>query len=136
MPTTRTPSSSVQRSRWFMPLFSVALGLVMLAAYWAGGAASEGAGALAVMVAAGLVFAVGGRRSETLRGLAGPGRDERWERIDIHANAVTGMVLIAVVLVAWLWEIAHGRDGGPYGQLAAIAGVTYVAAVGVMRWRS
>jgi hypothetical protein len=136
MPTTSSRSRSIQRSRWFMPAFSIALGLVMLSAFWAGGSPGEGAGALAVMVLAALVFAIGARRSETISGLGGPGRDERWERIDLSANALTGMVLITVVLGAWLWEVASGRDGEPYTQLAALAGVTYVVAVVVLRRRS
>jgi hypothetical protein len=69
-------------------------------------------------------------------GLAGPGRDERWERIDVYATTLTGTVLIAVILGAWLWEIAHGRDGEPYGRLAALAGVVYIASVALLRWRS
>ena len=44
--------------------------------------------------------------SETLAGLAGPGRDERWERIDIHATALTGGLLILVIIGAWLVEVA------------------------------
>jgi hypothetical protein len=119
-----------------MPVFSIGVGLLMLAAFWIGDSLTAGLGALGVMTAAGLLFAVGGRRSETLSGLAGPGRDERWERIDVYATALTGSVLIAVILGAWLWEIAHGRDGEPYGQLAALAGVVYIASVALLRWRS
>jgi hypothetical protein len=60
------------------------LGLLMLAAFWIGGSLVDGLVALGIMAALGAVFLFG-RRSETLQGLGGPGRDERWERIDIHA---------------------------------------------------
>jgi hypothetical protein len=88
---------------------------------------------LGLMTALGAVFLFGGR-SETLSGLGGPGRDERWEAIDLRATAGTGLVLICVVIGAWLSEI--GRDGSPYGQLGAIAGITYVLAVAIFRCRS
>ena len=123
------------RSRWWMPAFSLFLGLLMLGAFWIGGNPGEGATALGVMAAVSALFLLGGR-SETLRGLGGPGRDERWAMIDVHATALTGLVLIVAVLGAWLYEVAQGRDGSPYGQLAAVAGVAYLIAVAVLRMRS
>ena len=48
-----------------------------------------------------------------LRGLGGPGRDERWAMIDLSATAFAGHVLIAVVLVLWLVDVARGNDGMP-----------------------
>ena len=107
----------VFRSRWWMPAFSVSLGVATL------------------MTALGAVFLFGGR-SETISGLGGPGRDERWESIDMRATAATGLLLITVVIGAWLWEIAQGHDGSPYSQLGAVAGIGYILAVAVLRRRS
>jgi hypothetical protein len=45
------------------------------------------------------------------------------------------MVLIAVVLGAFVVEIARGRDGQPYAALGAVAGVAYLAALVVLRFR-
>ena len=56
--------------------------------------------------------------------------------IDLRATAFTGLVLIAVVLGGFFIEIAQGRDGSPFGELAAIAGITYLAAALFVRWRS
>jgi hypothetical protein len=123
------------RSRWWMPLFSLALGAAIFAAFAIGGDAGQGALSFAVMAAVAALFYFGGR-SETLRGLGGPGRDERWAAIDLRASAVAGFVLITVVLGAWLWEVANGDDGNPYVQLAAVAGVAYTAAVAFLRLRS
>jgi hypothetical protein len=123
-------------SRWFMPLFSLALGAVMFAAFAIGGSPGEGAGAFAVMAAMAALFGFGARRSETLAGLGGPGRDERWAMIDLRATAASGLVLILVVIGAWLYEVANGRDGEPYAQLGAIAGLAYVLAVAVARFRA
>jgi hypothetical protein len=123
------------RRRWWMPAFSVFLGLLMLGAFWIGGNPGQGFASLGIMVALGGLFFFG-RRSETLRGLGGPGRDERWAMIDIHATALAGMVLIAVIIGAFLYEIAAGRDGNPYGLLGAVAGMAYLIAVIILRARS
>jgi hypothetical protein len=118
-----------------MPAFSVFLGLLMLGAFAIGGDVGDGLFALGVMVvlAAGiLVFG----RNETVRGLSGPGRDERWAKIDITASALTGLVLITVIIGAFLVEVAQGEDGQPWSQLGAVGGVTYIIAVALLRWRS
>jgi|1185.fasta_scaffold104627_3 hypothetical protein len=130
-----TTMHRVFRSRWWMPAFSITLGLLVLGAAWAGGDLESGLLGLAVMTGLAAVFLFGGR-SETLAGLGGPGRDERWAAIDTRATAAAGFVLITVLIGAWLWEIAHGRDGSPYGQLCALAGITYIIAVAVLRVRS
>jgi hypothetical protein len=124
----------MSRSKWFMPLFSVALGGVCLAAFWAGGNRDQGLVSLGIMGGLGLVFALGGR-SELIRGLRGDGKDEYWARLDLHATALSGMAVITAVIVMCLWEWAHGRDGSPYAQLGAIGGVAYIFGVGLLRWR-
>ena len=127
---------SLYRSRWFKPVFSSILGLLILGAFVAADDLGTGIAGLGMMVAVGFVFLIGGRRSETLAGLGGPGRDERWQMIDLQASAASGLVLITVVIGAWLYEIATGGDGSPYTALGAIAGVAYVIAVAVLRYRS
>ena len=124
------------RTRWFMPAFCVFTAALIFAAFAIGGDAGSGAASAGVLVLLGAVFYFGGRRSETLAGLGGPGRDERWQHIDVHATALTGVVLICLILGAWLVEIAQGHDGSPYGQLAAAGGVAYVLAVLFLRSRS
>jgi hypothetical protein len=125
---------AMARSRWFLPLFALALGLVFFAAQWIGGDPGSGLVSLGIMAAFGLAVLVGGR-SETIRGLRGDGRDERFRRIDIHATAVAGLAVITAVIVAFAVELARGHDGNPYGWLGAIAGLAYVAAVIVFRLR-
>ncbi len=132
MPTTRRPW---WRSRWAMPLFLLALGALIFAAMAIGGNPDEGAGSFGVMAVAAAVFWFGGR-SETLRGLGGPGRDERWSMIDLRATAFTGGALLLVLTGSWLWELANGEDGDPYNQIMAIGGLSYIAAVAFLRWRS
>src|SRR5262245_26724325 len=76
-----------------------------------------------------------GGRSETVRGLDGDGRDERFRQIDIHATALAGLAVIFAVIVALIVELARGHDGNPYGWLGAMGGLTYIAAIIVFRIR-
>ena len=118
-----------------MPLLSLALGGVVFAAMAVGGNPGDGLKSLSVFVVVAAVFALGGR-SDTLRGLGGPGRDERWSMIDLGATAFAGVTLVLALTGAWLWELADGGDGGPYGQLLAIGGLSYIAAIAFGRRRS
>jgi hypothetical protein len=122
-------------NRWFLPASSLAMGLAMWAAFWAGGDPKGGAVSFLIMAIFGAIFFFGGK-SETIRGMRGDGRDERWAMIDQQATAVSGLAIITATLVGFGIEVAHGRDGSPYGQLAAIGGISYLLAFFVARWRS
>jgi hypothetical protein len=124
----------IASSRWFLPLFAVALGLVVFVAQWIGGDPGSGLISFAILVGFGALVLLGGR-SETIRGLRGDGRDERFRRIDIHATAVAGLAVISAIIIAFLVEVARGHSGSPYSWLGAIAGVAYLAAVIVFRIR-
>ena len=128
-------TTAVHRTKWFLPLVSLALGIVFGAALWAGGERGAGLWSLGVMAVLGLGILLGGR-SDMIRGLRGDGRDEYWQRLDVHATALAGNVAIGAILFMCAWEWAHGRDGSPYVQLGALSGVAYVVALGVLRWRS
>jgi hypothetical protein len=56
--------------------------------------------------------------------------------IDVRATALTGLVLIGVILGAWLVEVASGGDGSPYSALGAVGGVAYIVIVAVLRRRA
>ena len=120
----------------FLPSFSLFIGAVMLGAFWIGGDLGQGLFSLGVMAFVAALFYFGGRRSETLAGIGGPARDERWERIDIHATALAGLVLALVIIGAFLVEVAQGHGGSPYSALGAIGGIAYVLSVAFLRWRS
>jgi hypothetical protein len=82
-----------------------------------------------------LLLLLGGR-SETIRMARGDGADERWSFIDLRATALAGNVVIAAIIAMWLWEIANGRDGSPYGQLGAVAGIAYIVGLVLLRLRA
>jgi hypothetical protein len=124
----------VTRSKWFVPMLSVALGIVVFAAQWIGGDPVSGLESLGIMAGFGALILLGGR-SETIRGLRGDGRDERFRMIDIHATALAGLAVILAIIVAFIVELAKGHSGNPYGWLGAIGGLTYLVAVVVFRIR-
>jgi hypothetical protein len=125
----------LMRSRWFMPGFALGLATLVLVAFWLGGNPRDGWISFAVIAGVGLVFLLG-RRSDTLAGLGGPGRDERWAQIDVYATAVAGVALILALIAFWLWELSHGRSGEEYGRIMAIGGFSYVVAVLYLRFRT
>jgi len=131
---TKGCNGGITRSKWFLPAFSLVLGLIMLAVSWLGGSPVQGVISLAVLAAFGLVILLAGR-SETVRGLRGDGRDERFAQIDLQATALSGLAVIVALIVAWLVATARGQSGSPYGWLLAIAGLTYLLAVAWFRWR-
>ena len=128
-------SRRVLCNRWFLPAFTLALGIVLGGAQWKGGDRQTGLTSMAFFAVIAAVFVLGGR-SETIRMIRGDGRDERWERIDLMATAVSGLSVIVSVIAACAWEWAHGRDGTPFVQLGAIGGITYIVALVVLGKRS
>jgi hypothetical protein len=125
---------SISRSKWFLPLFSVALGGVFFLAQWIGGDPGSGLVSLAIMVGFGLLVLVAGR-SETVRGLRGDGRDERFAMMDLRATALAGLAVITAIIVAFAVELARGQDGQPYAWLGAVAGIAYVVGIVIQRLR-
>ena len=63
---TKDCSRGITRSKWFLPAFSLVLGLVMLAVSWLGGCLGQGLISLAVLAGFGLIVLLAGR-SETVR---------------------------------------------------------------------
>ena len=125
---------AIAGSIWFLPLLCLGLGVVVLAVSWLGGQPGAGLISLAILAGFGLLLLLLTGHSETLRGLT-IGRDERFAQIDLRATAITGLVLVITLIVAWLVEIARGHSGHPYDWLCAIGGLAYLLAVAFFRWR-
>jgi low temperature requirement protein LtrA len=116
------------------PIFGAVMGVVYLVAFLVAGNPLDGVLGFAVMVTFSAALLLASRRSETVKGLLDH-RDERISAIDLRATAVTALVLIVVVLVAFVTQIARGQSGWPYSMLGFVGGVSYVAAVIVLRVR-
>ncbi|MGA8523718.1 MAG: hypothetical protein WB807_11745, partial [Candidatus Dormiibacterota bacterium] len=80
-------------SKWTIPVGSLLIGLVLLGANIVGNQTVLGLWSLGIMVTFGAAVLLGGR-SETVRGLRGDGRDERFAMLDLQATAMAGMALI------------------------------------------
>jgi archaellum biogenesis protein FlaJ (TadC family) len=127
-------SQAILCSKWLLPGFCLALGLVILIVNWVSGHLAFGLISLAFMAVFGVVVLLLARHNETIRGLT-IGRDERFVQIDLRATAFTGLVLLVTLIVAWLIQLAHGHTGHPYDWLLAVGGLAYVFAVALFRWR-
>jgi hypothetical protein len=104
-------------------LYGLGLGAIVFAAFAIGGNPADGAKAFALLVIVAWVFRLAASR------------DERWAAIDLRASAFGGLAMILAATGAWLVQLAEGRDGSPYGQLLAVAGVAYIAGIVVLRRR-
>jgi hypothetical protein len=113
---------------------SLVLGAVVCAALTLAGRLDDGLWCMGSMVVFAAVFAFGGR-SETIRGLRGDGRDERFHAMDMRATMTAGNVVIFAVVVASVVSAVNGHEGAPYNWLAVLAGLTYVASIAWLRIR-
>jgi hypothetical protein len=121
-------------TRWAVPGAAVIGGFAYLVAGVLGDDLRFGIVGLAVMLGVAIVFVAASRWSETAAGLRDR-TDERINEIDRSASLVAGMTVLLVVLMMFVVEIAQGKDGSPYSQLAAVAGVTYTVALVWLRFR-
>ena len=124
-------------SRWWAPGYSLALGAIVFAAFAIGGNAADGTKALALFRDRRRRCSGSAPHARTRRAAsAAPAAMQRWAAIDLRASAFGGFVVILAAAGAWLYELAEGRDGDPYGQLLAVGGIAYVAAIAFLRRRS
>ena len=73
----QTLRDTYRRSRWFMPAFALALGVVFFVAQWIGDDPSGGLVSLAIMAAFAAVLVLLESRSGAVAILRRPARDER-----------------------------------------------------------
>jgi hypothetical protein len=55
--------------------------------------------------------------------------------VSLGIMAFAGIVVIIAIIVGFIVELAHGRNGNPYSWLGALGGVAYQAAILAMRLR-
>ena len=123
-------------SKWAVPAFGFAIGLLMAAATLARGATPlEAVIAFAIVAgyALGLRFLQG--RSETASLLSGLPVDERWSAINQGALAVAGAVMATVLVAAFIVTQFVGGDAMPYAWLAAVFAAAYIGGILWFRWK-
>ena len=82
-----------------------------------------------MLVYVGLMYGLW-RRSEPAQLLSGQTGDERQAQVMLRASALTGQVLVCVIVAAMLVCLAADSDyTAVFSALAAVAGVGFVAAV-------
>ena len=124
----------LSKSKWLVPAFSVAMGMLFLGVQWASGDLGGGLVSLAIMVGLAAVLVAFSGRSALVEVMRNPQADERSAMLDLRATAFSGLVLILVVIGAVVYELARGQNPSPYAQLGATAGVAYlVALIGLQR---
>lgn len=134
MSTNDAAKARPSRYRWGTTAVGIAIGLAYLIAGWLGDNLAFGLFGLAVMLVSTLTFLILGRYSETAAGLLDH-RDERINRIDGQATAISGLSVITAVIIGFVVDIAGGGDGSPYAALGAIGGLSYLAAIVYYRVR-
>ena len=114
---------------WFYPLLSLGIGVLFFVASALGGQPVAGVSSLAIMVLYAAALAFFGRRNALVGILRGQPADERLAGFDLRATAVAGTVALLIALGAYVWEIAHGRDGLAFILVCAPAGLAYILAL-------
>jgi hypothetical protein len=113
--------------RWIAPALTGAAGVAIGATETARGHLTTGLVVLAVLVGYGALLAY--RRGEsvlTVHAAFGVGRRSG---IHLRAAAMTGDVLVGVIVAALLVQALRGAEIGLLAGLAAVAGVTYFLSI-------
>ncbi|RYJ04838.1 MAG: hypothetical protein EON52_14700 [Actinomycetales bacterium] len=121
---------------WLVPGACFLLGVGMLVIQVARDEPVLGAVMLAIMWGYGAVVVALRRRTEIGVLLGGGANDERRSAIQVRALAVTGQVLIVVLVAGFLVQLARGADTDPWVGLGALGGATYLLSLVVVSARS
>ncbi len=127
IPESKDTRRSLFHGRW-LPVWQMTLGVVISGAIAIGGNLTAALVNLGIFAVFSALFYFGAGGSETLGGIAEPGRDERWALIHQRAMALTGTVLALALIGAWVVDLARGGDGLPYSILFAAGTIVYFAA--------
>lgn len=113
--------------RWIAPALAVAAGVAIGATETARGHVVTGLVGLAVLLGYGLLL--GYRRGEAVFALHEAFGLGRRSGIRLRAAAMTGDVLVGVIVAAMLVQALRGAEIGLLAGLATVAGVTYFLSV-------
>lgn len=123
-----------ERARNAQMIFGVLITAAIVAAFWIGGSPEWAIPAAIVML--GFIAAMGfSDRSQTAEVMYGIG-DERTRDLYRRALAVTGLVMLGVIVVWYLVTVAEGDPNQTLGVLAALFNAGLIAISAVLSRRS
>ena len=111
-------------------------GVVAMAAWLGGDPGVAAAVFVAYVVLAVIAFIVAGRSGDIAAIMRGAG-DERQRAIDLRATAAAGIVTTIFTVGGAIVSIARtGGDPGQYGTVCVVLGISYGAALVILKRRS
>lgn len=116
-----------RRGRWVVPTFAALVGVAIGVIVAVRGHPRTGLAAAAVLVGYAALLAFR-RRERVLPVYEGFGTGKRAE-VHLRAAAMTGDVLVGVIVAAVLVQALRGAQIGMFAGLAAVAGVTYLLSI-------
>jgi drug/metabolite transporter (DMT)-like permease len=114
--------------RWWLPIWCLGLGSVVLIAELIGGNARNGAITAGIFLIVAAAF-YAAERSEAFRGLGGADGDERFRGIETTAMSLAGRAMALCVIAAMVIEIARGNDAAQYSWIVGVGTVAYVGSI-------
>jgi hypothetical protein len=114
---------------WLVPALAACVGVA--AAITAVVRGHTGTGLVALAVLAGYAVHLAYRRSEGVFAVSETFGTGHRARSHLKAAAMTGDVLIAVIVSALVVQVLRDAPIGPFGWLAGVAGVTYVLSISI-----
>ncbi|CAN5592109.1 hypothetical protein BH10ACT11_BH10ACT11_10430 [soil metagenome] len=111
--------------RWWLSIWTLGLGLVVLVAQLIAGNPRAGAITAGIFLAAAAIF-YGAERSETFRGIGGSDGDERFRGIEVSAMSVAGRAMALSVIAAMVYELARGEDAAHYSWVIGVGTLAYL----------
>ncbi len=112
------------------------LGGALVAAAWVGGSPGLAAGMAVILALAGVAAFLWSGRNGDIAAIIRLSGDERQQRMDQRAVAITAYVMIYACIAGMVVDLARGGDGWPYAQICAVGGVTYMIALAVLHRRT
>lgn len=131
-----TKSTRSAYAKWAAPVIGIAVGIVYLIVMSLRGDPLIGLVMLGIMLAYTAIVIALSTRTEAGALLRGNADDERQRQIGLRSVAVTGEVLIMVVLGGMMYTLATGSSAiAIWAGVAAVGGATFIGATVVLsRW--
>jgi hypothetical protein len=131
-----TPTKSVGH-RSATPAILVVGGGALAVAAWIGGDPAIAIGLVAFYAVAGTVAYIWAGRDGDIGAILRVGGDERQQRLDRDATALSGLAMAVAAIVGAIVSVArNGGDPGGYGVICVVGGVSYAIGLIILKRKS